>query len=72
MPSRLWILILIILHDVTALWYSRPMFDSCASWNPNGVPFANKNTLGECAHGLFIDKNNTIYAGSWGGSVINI
>ncbi|CAF3928853.1 unnamed protein product, partial [Adineta steineri] len=56
----------------TGLWYNRPMFSSCALWNPNATTFANESTLGSHTHGIFIDTYNTIYAGSWSNSFVKV
>ncbi|CAF1449730.1 unnamed protein product [Adineta steineri] len=54
------------------LWYNRPMFSPCASWNPDATTFADQSTLGPYTHGIFIDTYNTLYAGSWGNSLVKV
>ncbi|CAF4151282.1 unnamed protein product [Adineta steineri] len=56
----------------TSLWYNRPVFSPCASWNLNATTFANKSIFGSHTHGIFIDTYNTIYAGSWSGSFVKV
>ncbi|CAF1194420.1 unnamed protein product [Adineta steineri] len=56
----------------SALWYNQPKFSPCATWNSYATTFANSTTLGPYTHGIFIDTNNTIYAGSWGISTIKV
>ena len=46
--------------------YNRPKLSPCASWNPNGITFADNNTMIRTAAGLFVNKNNTVYATSYG------
>ncbi|CAF1100809.1 unnamed protein product [Adineta steineri] len=54
------------------IWYNRPMFSSCALWNPDATTFADQSTLGSYTHGIFIDIYNTLYAGSWGNSLVKV
>ncbi|UJR18731.1 hypothetical protein I4U23_005638 [Adineta vaga] len=70
--SKSWILMVMCLHHTTGLWYNRPQFSSCASWNSNGITFANESTFGRFPHGLFVDINNTVYAGSWFNSIVKV
>ncbi|CAF1573485.1 unnamed protein product [Rotaria magnacalcarata] len=41
--------------------YNLPKFSSCASWNPNGITFADYTTVGTHPFAVFVDKNNTVY-----------
>ncbi|CAF1476525.1 unnamed protein product [Adineta steineri] len=54
------------------LWYNRPMFSPCASWNPDATTFANQSTFGSHTHGIFIDTYNTLYAGSGSNSFVKV
>ncbi|CAF0825837.1 unnamed protein product [Adineta steineri] len=56
----------------TGIWYNRPMFSSCALWDPDATTFADQSTLGSYTHGIFIDIYNTLYAGSWGNSLVKV
>ena len=42
--------------------YNRPKFAACATWNQNAVTFAENNTIGQTAAGIFVNTNNTVYA----------
>ncbi|CAF4051395.1 unnamed protein product [Adineta steineri] len=59
-------------NSFTGIWYNRPMFSSCALWNPDATTFADQSTLGSYTHGIFIDIYNTLYAGSWGNSLVKV
>lgn len=41
--------------------YNLPKFDPFTVWNPNGITFADNNTIGTFSLSIFIDKNNTVY-----------
>jgi hypothetical protein len=41
--------------------YNLPKFSSCASWNPNGMTFADYTTVGTHPFAVFVDNNNTVY-----------
>ncbi|CAF4253416.1 unnamed protein product, partial [Adineta steineri] len=44
------------------LSFDQPKFCSTATWNPNGIIFANETTIGSSPRAMFIDSNNTVYA----------
>ena len=46
--------------------YNQPQFSSCATWNPNAITLANVSTFGTTSTGLFVTKNNTVYATGFG------
>ena len=46
--------------------YNQPIFSTCARWDPNAITFADYSTLGITSTGIFITKNNTVYATSYG------
>ncbi len=37
------------------------MFCPTATWNPNGITFANQSILGDYPRAIFVNTNNTIY-----------
>jgi hypothetical protein len=41
--------------------YNQPKICVNATWNANGITFANQSTVGEKPHGIFVDYNDTIY-----------
>ena len=47
-----------------ALSFHQPKFCPTASWNHNGITFANQPSFGIFPDSLFINTNNTIYAAS--------
>ncbi|UJR19272.1 hypothetical protein I4U23_022401 [Adineta vaga] len=49
------------LYILTVLSYNQPKLNIDATWNPDGITFANSNTIGIEPYGLFITTNNTIY-----------
>jgi hypothetical protein len=50
--------------------YNQPRFSSCASWNSNGITFANSSTINPSPTGIFVNINNTIYVASrYNGSI---
>lgn len=52
--------------------YNRPNLCSNASWDPNGITFANSTLLGIEPYGVFINKRNDIYAVSFNLSLIRV
>ena len=42
--------------------YNQPKLHRYASWNPNGIIFADISTVGSYPYDIFITTNNTIYA----------
>jgi len=44
--------------------YNQPKFCLNATWNPNATTLANRSIIGSSPYGMYIDKNNTIYAAS--------
>ena len=61
-------IILIILE----LSYNSPKLCASASWNSNGITFANSNTISIYPIGIYIDANNTIYVASQYGGRVHI
>ena len=47
---------------VLAISYNRPKFCPNATWDPNAITLANDSVIGALPYGLFITKNNTVYA----------
>ncbi|CAF4186690.1 unnamed protein product, partial [Adineta steineri] len=47
------------------LSFNQPKFCPTADWNPFGITFANKTTVGIGPGALFINTNNTIYTVNW-------
>ncbi|CAF0735875.1 unnamed protein product [Adineta steineri] len=41
--------------------FNQPKFCPTAEWNPFGITFTNKTTLGKYSRNLFININNTVY-----------
>ncbi|UJR07159.1 hypothetical protein I4U23_011447 [Adineta vaga] len=41
--------------------YNLPKFSFCAAWNPNGITFAGRRTVGTHPFAVFVDNNNTVY-----------
>ncbi|CAF0901652.1 unnamed protein product [Adineta steineri] len=46
---------------LTALSFNQPKFCPIPDWNPFGITFTNKTTLGKYCRNLFINTNNTVY-----------
>ena len=51
--------------ELVEVSYNAPKFSACATWNPNAITFADINQLNSSSLGLFIDRNNTLYASSF-------
>jgi hypothetical protein len=45
-----------------AISFNRPKLCANATWNPNGITFADNNTVGINPYDVFVDINNTVYA----------
>ena len=45
----------------TGASFNQPKFCPNASWNPNGITFADRHTVGYWPHSIFIDTHNDIY-----------
>jgi len=52
--------------------YNLPKFSSCASWNPNGITFADYTTVGSHPFAVFVDNNNTVYVSDQANSRIQV
>ncbi|CAF0763322.1 unnamed protein product [Adineta steineri] len=70
--TSLWMLMFMSPHSIIGLWYNRPIFSSCATWNPNASTFTNQDTLGYYINGIFVDNKDTVYAESWYNNVIKV
>ena len=46
----------------TGVSFNQPKLCPNATWNTNGITFADNNTIGANPKGIFISKNNTVYA----------
>jgi hypothetical protein len=44
------------------LSYNQPRFCPNATWNPDGITFADEPTIGNQPWGIFVDTSNTVYA----------
>ncbi|UJR19301.1 hypothetical protein I4U23_022430 [Adineta vaga] len=56
------IILLFIFHnEIKALSFNQPNLSSAATWNRNGITFANESIVGEYPRSIFINTNNTIY-----------
>lgn len=42
--------------------YNQPKLCACSRWNPNGITFEDESEVDGYPMGLFIDRNNTVYA----------
>ncbi|CAF1325579.1 unnamed protein product [Adineta steineri] len=51
----------LLMKDSFALSFNRPKFCSTATWNSNGITFANQSIVGEYPVSIFVNANNTIY-----------
>ena len=51
-----------VLISILEVSYNRPKFSACATWAPNAISLANVSTFGSTSTGLFVTKNNTVYA----------
>lgn len=49
------------LIKIVAASYNRPELCANATWNTTGVRFANASVIGTTPHGMFINRNNTVY-----------
>jgi hypothetical protein len=47
--------------DFLALFFNQPKFCPTASWNHNGITFANQSIVGTRPISVFVNTNNTIY-----------
>ena len=56
---------MIFLH-LLEVSFNRPKLSACASWSANAITFADSNTMNQTASDVFVTKNNTIYAASFG------
>jgi hypothetical protein len=54
-------LILFLLSLFLALSFNQPKFCPTASWNSNGITFANQSIVGAYPLSVFVNTNNTIY-----------
>ena len=52
---------IISVNTTNSISYNQPNFDPYTVWNPNGITIAGSSIVGNNPHGIFIDKNNTIY-----------
>jgi hypothetical protein len=46
---------------ILGLSFNQPKFRPTATWNTNGITFANRTAIGSIPLGIFIDSNNTVY-----------
>jgi hypothetical protein len=53
-----------------ALSFNQPKFCPTASWNHNGITFANQDIVGRYSFSVFNNTNNTIYVGNQENSTI--
>ncbi|CAF1544441.1 unnamed protein product, partial [Adineta steineri] len=44
-----------------ALSFNQPKFSPTATWNSNGITFANRSIVGQALMAVFVNTNNTIY-----------
>ncbi|CAF1380674.1 unnamed protein product [Adineta steineri] len=51
----------VLMKDSFALSFNRPKFCPTATWNSNGVTFANQSIVGQNPFAIFVSTNNTIY-----------
>ncbi|CAF0987415.1 unnamed protein product [Adineta steineri] len=51
----------ILNNGTSALSFNQPKFCSSATWNFNGITFANVSTAGQDPRAIFVNTNNTIY-----------
>lgn len=54
-----------MLFSVIGISYNLPKFCPTATWDPNGITWANGSLLGVFFKAAFVDSNNTIYVSSW-------
>jgi len=60
------------LNTTNIVSYNQPIFCVNATWNVSGITFADNNTIGKSIRGLFITKDNHIYAVKYNNSQIKI
>ncbi|CAF3832453.1 unnamed protein product [Adineta steineri] len=56
------ILLFILNNETSALSFNQPKFSPTATWNSNGIIFANRLIVGQYPSAVFVNTNNTIYA----------
>ena len=54
------------------LSFNQPKLPSCAHWNPDGITFTNRSTIGGDPIAIFITPDNTVYVASRGSSGIQM
>ena len=52
--------------------FNQPELCPNATWNENGITFANNSTIGAYPQAIFIDKSNTVYASNFQSGSIQI
>ena len=53
--------LVVIVNASNNISYNQPKLDPLTVWNPNGITFADNNTIGLSPYGIFINQHNTIY-----------
>ncbi|CAF4107638.1 unnamed protein product, partial [Adineta steineri] len=51
----------LLMNDSFALSFNQPRFCSTATWNSNGITFANRSIIGQDPRAIFVSRTNTIY-----------
>ncbi|CAF1138854.1 unnamed protein product [Adineta steineri] len=60
----------LLMNDSFALSFNQPTFCSTATWNSNGITFANQSVVGRDPLAIFISINNTIYVANQQNNII--
>ncbi|CAF1158512.1 unnamed protein product [Adineta steineri] len=51
----------LLMKDSFALSFNQPKFCQTATWNSNGITFANQSIVSQAPSAIFVNTNNTIY-----------
>ncbi|CAF4131889.1 unnamed protein product, partial [Adineta steineri] len=52
--------------------FNQPKFGAYATWDSNGITFANSSTVGTSPYGIFIDTSNTVYVANKANNQIQV
>ncbi|CAF1231515.1 unnamed protein product [Adineta steineri] len=62
----------LLMKDSFALSFNQPKFCPTATWNSNGITFANQSIISEDPRAIFVNTNNTIYVANGDNNTILI
>ncbi|CAF1452698.1 unnamed protein product [Adineta steineri] len=63
---------ILLMKDSFALSFNQPKFCPTATWNSNGITFANQSIISEDPRAIFVNTNNTIYVANGDNNTILI